>query len=130
MSLQSTTPFTNQSSLVSLILFAIQGSIIHQQSAVISTGVITSYTPASGKRFILLRYFFNVIVDSSEFQPQVLIRNNGTIVDSLWVPVSRQESEMMAGDILIGTGIVTYDIFCNGLSQSFEVVGGFKGVIV
>lgn len=129
MSIQSTTPIINLPDIAFLAVQALAGNIIIAIGATSTTGVMVSYTPANGKRFIILNCGVIQDTNRSITTAYVLVRNNGVQHDLLFSTIGNQNKDVISGDILIGNGILTYDMYLYQSPILASVTATFKGFI-
>ena len=129
MSIQSTTPITNLPEIAYLAVQALLGNIIIVIGSTGAVGTITSYTPAIGKRFMILSYHALNSPIRSIYSVGVDIRNNGTINDVILQYPITANSDTIKGDSLLGDGVKTYDMYLSVALPVGAVTSTMKGII-
>lgn len=98
------------------------GDLVFATGSRTTTGVITSYTPATGKTFYLVgaSWFLGSTSSNTLAFDVVQVRNNAVVRDtiggSIWAAsggggsYTNRATSHVKGDTLIGNGVKTYDL--------------------
>ena len=130
MVLTASSPVVNLGRISELFVYAISGSISIITGNLNTNGVICSYTPASGRHFMLLSYSVGVNIQSSISSNSVLVRNSGTMTDTILVNAGYLDRDTASGDSLLGDGIKTYDMYIQDTTLVNVIQATFKAVII
>lgn len=127
-----------QNELLFLQSKADAGNLIIVTGSVTSNGVVISYTPATGKTFVLYMAKVTIITsDTATVKTTIQLRNNTTVKDTIGfgfnantlTPTDWNKKFIIKGDILIGNSSNTYDINLSGISANAIVYGTIIGYL-
>jgi hypothetical protein len=121
---------------------SVEGSLIKKAGERNTVGEITSYTPATGKRFVLVGASISVETSPVTGNLVVQLKNDGTVVDEFGSGSSSSFAangfsgqwsinhySIVRGDTLLGDGAKKYSIDSETNSASYIVHGRIFGFI-
>lgn len=112
----------------------LSGDLIIAYGTRTGAGVLASYTPANGKTFFAVKALGSIEAGGADYA-NYQIRNNTTIIAefSLSIEAGRaypnQEVNAIAGDSLVGTGALVYDINIQDVGGAVNKNGTLQGWI-
>ncbi|MDE1871734.1 MAG: hypothetical protein KGI06_05855 [Candidatus Micrarchaeota archaeon] len=127
MAYQTSTPLSNQCELIAKLLLSIRGVTVYQEGTLTTIGVVTSYTPVGGNRFMLLSYKAGIYAGETYKSGIIQIRNNGTPIDKLTCVIQTTHGEIAIGNTMLGDGLITYDMYVSFIDGISAIECAFSG---
>lgn len=114
---------------------SLEGNLIFQQNSIVgSNGTVVSYTPTTGKNFVLIfanYYHIATVLD----EITITLKNDTNVRESYLNIVSGSSvysspfQFLTFGDVLIGNGSKKYEIAVTGMSGTTTVYGNICGYL-